>query len=396
MSTVQIASSDLDPFSDEFLAEPYEPHRHLRDAGPVVWLEKYGLWAMARYAEVRAALSDAETYCSSAGVGISDFRREKPWRVPSLLLEADPPEHTRARAVISKALSPATVRGLRDNFRATADKLVDEVVAAGELDAIADFATRFALTAFADAVGLPAAERENLHSYGNMVFNTFGPRNHLFEEAVAGAGPVREWIDAHCQPDLLAPDGLGMRIHRIAAEHGLSTSDSALLLRSFLSAGVDTTVHSLGNAIFCFAENPAEWDALRAEPALARTALDEVIRYESPVQTFFRTTTREVDAGGVRVPAGAKVLLFLGSANRDPRHWDAPDRFSVRRRVAGHVGFGFGIHACVGAVMARLEGEIVLASMAERIGRIEPAGKPRRLLNNTLRGRTHLPVRVVV
>jgi cytochrome P450 len=389
-------TSELDPFSDEFLAQPYEPHRQLRDAGAVVWLEKYGLWAMARYADVRAALSDAQTYCSSAGVGISDFRKEKPWRVPSLLLEADPPDHTRARAVISKALSPATVRGLRDDFRATADALVDDIVAAGEFDAMADFAERFPLTAFADAVGLPDTERENLHAYGNMVFNTFGPRNHLFEEAVAGAGPVREWIDAHCRPEVLSPDGLGMRIHNIAAELGMSTSDSSLLLRSFLSAGVDTTVHSLGNALFCFAQHPAEWEALRADPGLTKTALDEVIRYESPVQTFFRTTTREVEVDGVPIAAGSKVLLFLGAANRDPRHWDRPDGFSVGRRVAGHVGFGFGIHACVGAVMARLEGEVVLASMAERIARIELAGEPRRLLNNTLRGLTHLPVRVAV
>src|ERR1700704_4131164 len=137
--------SAVDPFGDDFLADPFRWHGDLRDTGPVVWLERYGVWAMARYAEVHEALRDWATFCSSAGVGLSDFRRETPWRPPSLLLEADPPEHSRARTAVARALTPRTVRGLRDDFSYAATRLAGELAGRGTVDGVADIAEAFPL-----------------------------------------------------------------------------------------------------------------------------------------------------------------------------------------------------------------------------------------------------------
>lgn len=392
---VAVPTSDLDPFSDEFLTDPYPGHAALRDAGPVVWLTRYRIWAMARHAEIDAALKDPRTYCSSAGVGLADFRKETPWRPPSLLLEADPPDHTRARSVVSRVLTLPAVRRLHDDFARRADRLVATLVARGEFDAVSELAEVFPLAVFPDAVGLPVPGREHLLAYGAMVFNGFGPRNAHFERATRNAEQVQAWIAANCEPEAVTPDGLGAKLHAAAREEGYTRAESARLLRSFLSAGVDTTVYALGNAVACLAEHPDQYAALRADPSKARAAFEEVLRFSSPVQTFFRTTTREVDVGAVRIPAGEKVLLFLGAANRDPRRWEHPDRFDIGRRAVGHLGLGAGPHACVGQMMARLEGEVILTALARRAAELHLAGPARPRLNNTLHGLDSLPVRVV-
>jgi cytochrome P450 len=360
-----------------------------------VRLPAYGIWASARHAPVRAALHDPEAFCSSAGVGISDFRKEPPWRPPSLLLEADPPEHTRARRVVAGVLSAAAMRRLRETFMAAADELVARLATGEPSDAMADLAVVYPLQVFSDAVGVPSEGRENLLHYARMVFNTFGPRNALFENALADSGRTRAWIAEQCREDRLLPGGMGVEIHARAAAEGYSPDDGAMLVRSFLSAGVDTTVHGLGNALWCLSRFPEQYAALRADPEKARAAFEEVLRFEAPVQTFFRTTTREVDLDGTRIGAGEKVLLFLGAAGRDPRQWENPDVFDISRRAMGHVGFGFGIHACVGMAMARLEGEAILTALARHVASIEPAGEPRRMLNNTLRGLETLPLRLL-
>lgn len=386
--------SGVDPFSEDFLRDPYPAHEQLREAGPVVRLERYGIWAMARHEQVHATLNDWETYRSAAGVGLADFTKEKPFRPPSLLLEADPPEHTKARRTITGVLSPKRVRSLRETFEREAETLVDRVVDRGSFDAIDDFAEAYPTKVFPEAVGLPERGRENLMAYGNMLFNAFGPRNRIFEESTKGQDEVREWIGEMCQRESLRDGGLGAEIYEHAPRCDMGPDEAALLVRSLLSAGVDTTVHGLGNAMFCFATHPDEWAKVHADPGLARHAFEEVVRFESPVQTFFRTTTNDVDVEGVRIPEGEKVLLFLAAANRDPRRWEHPDRFDVSRKASGHVGFGSGIHACVGQMLARLEADVLLGALARRVEAIELDGEPELKLNNTLRGLAHLPVRV--
>jgi cytochrome P450 len=361
----------------------------------VVWLEKYRIWTMARHQEVRDALTDWQTYCSSAGVGLSDFRKEPPWRPPSIILEADPPLHTRTRAVLTRILSPGAIRILRETFEREAELLIARLVGEREFDGIADLAEAYPLKVFPDAVGLSEDGRENLLPYGSMVFNSFGPRNDLFDKATANVGPVRDWIMSKCSRAALAPGGLGMQIFDAVDAGELTEDEAGMLVRSFLSAGIDTTVYGLGNALHCFVSHPEQWTILRENPALIRGAFEEVLRFEAPVQSFFRTTTRAVEMSGVRIGDGEKVLLLFAAANRDPRRWDKPDTFDVRRRATGHMTFGTGIHGCVGQAVARLESEAILAALARRVVAFELTGKPQQRLNNTLRGLDTLPLRVV-
>lgn len=390
--TASYPTSDLDPFSAAYFADPHPAQEALREAGPVVRLTCYNVWAVARYQEVFAILNDWRTFSSARGAGLTDFKKEKPWRLPSLVLETDPPLHDRTRKVLDGVLSPAAMRGLRARFAEAADRLIDQLLERGSFDAVPELAEAYPLEVFPDAVGMPPENRRYLLPYGNMVFNSFGPLNTFFEEAVRDAEPVLAWVQAQSQRDALALDGFGAAVHA-AADAGLLTADEApIVVRSILTAGVDTTVSGIGAAVYCLARFPDQFRKLRANPALARAAFEEAVRFESPVQTFFRTTTREVEIGGLPIGEGEKVLMFLGAANRDPRKWERPDEYDIERRVAGHVGFGYGIHQCVGQVLARLEGECVLTSVARKVAAIEITGPIRRRYNNTLRGLASLPV----
>ena len=387
--------SGIDPFSDENILDPYPFHAQLRDAGPIVWLEKWQVFATGRYREVKAILEDADTFCSGAGVGLANFHKEAPWRPPSMVLETDPPDHTRNRAVISRTLSPAALRPLRTRFEEEAARLVDRLLARDGFDGVKDMGEAFPLKVFADAIGIRPDGREHLIAYGNMVFNGMGPKNKLYAQAMANATEVAGWVWEACQRRNLSPDGLGIRIFDAVDSGILTDEQGATLVRSFLSAGIDTTANAIASALWCFANWPQQWQALRAKPDLARAAFEELLRFESPFQTFFRTTTREVEFAGVRLPKDEKVMISPAAGNRDPRQWSDPDRFDITRSTTGHLGFGAGIHGCVGQMIARLELEVLLRAMAAKVSSIEVTGEPRRMLHNTLRGFQSLPVRLL-
>lgn len=389
---MQAPELDIDPFGDAYLLDPTEDHRRLREAGPLVWIEKWQTFATGRHAQVRAVLEDPATFCSGAGVGLSNFHKEAPWRPPSLVLETDAPDHTRNRAVIGRALSPAALRGLRERFEAEAEALVDRLLAKGEFDAVPDLGEAFPLKVFADAVGLRSDGRRNLIAYGNMVFNGMGPRNALYDAAMADAEAVNRWVWEACQRRNIAQGGLALQIFGAVEAGILDETQAATLVRSFLSAGIDTTANAIGLAMACFARCPEQYEMLRADPALIRPAFEEVLRFESPFQTYFRTTTRETELAGVRLGADEKVMVSVASANRDPSRWDEPERFDIRRNTQGHVAFGAGIHGCVGQMMARLEVETLLAAITRRVRRIEFTGEPELMRHNTLRGYRSLPI----
>ena len=389
-----VPSSAIDPFSLEFLRDPHPAHEALRETGPVVWLEQYDVYAAARHAEVRQILNDPATFCSSRGVGLSDFQREKPWRPPSLVLERDPPEHDRARTVLNPALSATVMRRLRARFAEAADELAEQLARKVRFDAVADCAEVYPMMVLPDAIGLSKEGREHLLPYAATVFNMFGPDNELRRAAIAQMAPHVEWISAQCKRETLSDDGIGAMIHASADAGEVTRQEAELLVRSLLSAGFDTTVHGIGAAMRSLALNPDQFAALRANPSKARAAFEEAIRLETPVQTFFRTTTRGVELGGAIIPEGEKVLMLLGAANRDPRQWTEPDRYDIARSTTGHVAFGAGVHMCVGQLLARLEGETILAAVARAFAALAPDGEPAPLLNNTLRGWVRLPVRV--
>jgi hypothetical protein len=390
-------TDDVDPFSSEVLEDPLPMHAALRDAGPVVHLTTYGVYALARYEEVHAALVNWQEFQSAAGVGMSNFTKEKPWRPPSIVLEADPPRHDAPRRVLQKVLSPRSLRSLRERWLADADALVDDVLAGGtEFDAVPSLAAAFPLRVFPDAVGLGKDGRENLLPYGDHAFNAFGPSNDLVAKGEARVAELSAWVGAQCQRDALAPEGFGADIWAASDRGDITPEQAPLAVRSLLTAGVDTTVHGISAVLYAFATHPGQWQRLREDPGLARVAFDEAVRWESPVQTFFRTATTDVRVGEHVVPEGNKILMFLASANRDPRHWADPDAFDLSRDPSGHVGFGMGIHQCVGQHVARLEAESLLVALARRVRTIELAGPTRRHHNNTLRAWESIPLRMVL
>jgi cytochrome P450 len=392
MSAADIPHLDVDPFSLEFFGDPYPTHELLRETGPVVYLDKWNVFAVARYAEVHGVLNDPLTFCSSRGVGLSDFAKEKPWRPASLILEADPPAHTRTRAVLNQVLSATAMKPLRERFAAAAAAKVDELLARKTFDAVADLAEAYPMSIFPDAMGLKQEGRENLLPYAGLVFNAFGPPNQLRQDAIERSAPHQAYVAEQCQRQNLAPEGFGGCIHARVDTGDIAEVEAPLLVRSLLSAGIDTTVNGIGAAVYCLARFPDQLARLRQDPTLARNAFEEAIRFESPVQTFFRTTTREVDISGHRIGEGEKVLMFLGAANRDPRRWENAERYDVSRRTSGHVGYGSGIHMCVGQLVARLEGEVMMAALARKVASIEITGPVKRRYNNTLRGLESLPV----
>jgi cytochrome P450 len=385
---------DVDPYSEEFLDDPFPSLGTIREAGRFVHLPSRGVWAVARHDDVAAVLRDTSRFSSAAGVGLTDLTREEAWRKPSILLEVDPPLHTRNRGVVARVLSPSALRSLQSVLDDAAMALVDQLVQLGTFDAVADVAEVFPTVVFPKAFGVDADARDHLLRYGSMVFNGMGPRNELFEAAMDGAGEVIGWITDACTRERLRPGSVGADIYDAADAAGVDESDAALLIRSFLSAGVDTTVSGLAFAVHRLATNPSQWDLLRADPSLARNAFEETVRIDAPVVGFYRTTACEVPVDDTLLPAGTKVLVFFAGANRDPRRWDDPDRFDIGRRTAGHLGYGFGPHVCVGMAVARMEAEALLKAMAARISTLQLVGPPLPRRNNSLRGLDSLPLLV--
>jgi cytochrome P450 len=382
----------IDPFGEAFLGDPYAHHAALRDTGAVVWLEALEAYGMARYAEVQAALSDYKTFCSGRGVGLADFAKEVPFRPPSLLLEADPPLHDRTRGLMNRVVSLKAVKALRLEWQAKAQVLVEGLVAMRRFDAVPELAEAFPMMVFPDTIGLRDDGREHLIDYATIVFNAFGPRNRVFVDGNRGKEAAVEWVGEACKRANLKPGGWGRAVYE-AADRGECTPEEAeRLVRSFLTAGVDTTVNGIAHMVLALAENPAEFRRLREQPQPAGRAFEESLRWDSTVQTFFRTTTCEVEVAGVRIPEGSKVLLFLAAANRDPRQWDDADAYQIDRQTSGHVGFGFGIHQCLGQMVARLEGELIAAELSRQVRALRLAAPPVRRLNNTLHAISSLPV----
>ena len=392
---MQAPEVDFDPFSRDWIAQRHERYEDLREAGPVVRLSLYGVYATGRWAEAKAVLADADTFISSAGVGIDDLRAADSWRPKGNVLEADAPEHDITRGILNTVLSARAMRAFREDFAAKARAVAEEVVAAGEIDAATALGATFPLSVFPDAMGIGKEGRENLLLYSDMIFNAFGPRNEIFEDTAAKAGPVVEWLLTQCSRKALTPDGWGAEIYALSDQAGLSEDEAGVIVRALLTAGLDTTVSAITSGVVAFARHPAEWDKVVADPKRASRIIDEIIRWQTPIQLFFRTTSRAVELGGVELPKDAKIMVAYGAANRDPRVWDDPNRFDLDRRVTDHLALGHGVHRCVGQMVARLEVELIFAALAERVARFELTAPPVLGVNNALRGFASASVRLV-
>lgn len=383
-----------DPFSEAAIADPYPFLERLRLAGPVSYMEATGSYAVVGYDEVYEVLTDFETYLSSGGLGPRDIREDKSWRPPSIL-ESDPPIHTVMRRALTGVINPGTVRALREPFTAPAVDIVSELTSRSSFDVVADLAEKYPIQVFPDAVGLPQKGREHLLPYGNMVFNAFGPENYIYQQAFADGDAHSAAVMKLCARESLDDVGFGAKIWDRVNDGLITREQAALLVRALLSAGVDTTIFGIGNTLSVLARYPDAWKRLRENPTMAKFAIDEALRVESPFQKFHRTVANDTVLGSVTIPAGAKVIVFVGAANRDPEKWgDDADQFSLDRSSSGHVAFGMGLHQCVGQPIARLEMEIVLQEMLDKFESIELAGEPVPFIHNVLRGFESVPVHV--
>ena len=384
---------DIDPFTAETLTDPYPFFETLREAGSVVQLERYGIYATGRHAETATVLSQWQRFTNSGGAGLADIRQPGNWRPASVILEVDPPQHTEVRAALQKILSPIVVRQWREKFQARAEVMADALVAQREFDGMRDAAEAFVLSVFPPAVGIHIP-RENAQAIGDMNFNAIGPNNELTQAAVARAQPYMQWYEDSMKRGAMLPGGFGELIYQAEDAGALPKGFAANLTRSFLRGGMDTTISGIGAALQALARDPAQWDLLRADPGLARNAFEEAIRFEAPVQVMFRTTREGAELGGVALKPDTKIAAFMGSANRDARKWPDAHVFDLRRPAGGQLAFGHGAHLCIGQMIARLEAECLIGALARRVRSITLAGEPAYRPINTLRILDRLPLRV--
>ncbi len=386
---------DIDPYATEVLADLEAWYDGLRERGRIVWLSHYGCWAIGHFDVVREVFADWQRFGSARGVGVADFAREEPWRPPSIILEVDPPDHTKTRKVMMRTMTPRALAGLEAPMRTEAAALVERLLERDEFDAVQDLAEAFPLKIFPDAVGLGPDDREKLLVYGTMVFNAIGPDNEVRRRSLAQAADVVPWITDKCSREALTGLGLGELIYQAVDDGEIAAGEAGLLVRSLLSAGIDTTVAGLGAALKFFSENPAEWDIVRGDPSQVRKAIEEVLRLSSPVHAFFRTARVDTEIEGMAIREGEKIMCVLGAANTDPAKYPDPYRFDISRKAAGHLAFGTGIHVCVGMAVARLEMDAVLSALCERVERIEALEAAEWRPGNSLRTLDHGRMRLI-
>jgi cytochrome P450 len=385
-----IPTSDVDLFSDDALAEPYEHYRNLRDLGPVVWLSTLDMYVVSRYDDVRSVLSSPEEFCSGQGVGFNEFINTIG---QGTTLMSDGDQHRRLRNVILRPLTPKALAQLGPEARALAQQLADRLVGQGEFDAVSDLAEVLPATWVPELLGWPEEERHRLIGWGSANFDALGPPNDRTEAGGPGLLEMATYAMRLAQSTL--PEGsMAAGILAAAAEGELDPAQCPLAIIDYLAPSLDTTISALGNAIWLFATHPDQWQLLRQDPDRIKQAFNEVLRMETPINSFTRVTTQPTDVGGTEIPAGSRVMVSYASANRDERHWDDADVFDITRSSAGQIAFGYGEHACAGMGLARLEGAAILEALVERVERLELTAPPVRKLNNLIRSFASLPVAV--
>ena len=386
-----IPAIDDDVFSHEAVLNARAVDDRLRELSPVVWLNRENIAVLGRWEHVADGLRDWETFSNTS----------RPWHDPNsvrpeILLTDDPPKHTRIRAIIGTALSPRALKKMEEHFHVVAKAQVARLMErAGEpLDAVADIAAPYVHQVLPDVIGLPEWGRDKMSAFGHAVWATMGPMNELFEEAMQGAEPLLQWADAACSRENLDPEGLGMQMYLAADRGEISQDEAKLLTLTMLSAGADTTVMTAGTALRAFCQFPDQWKALQADPSLLRTAFDESLRWDSPSRLAGRLAVKDVEIEGMTIPAGTRCGLLFAAANRDPRKWDQPEAFNIKRDLRGHVGWGYGVHSCVGRTLAQLEADALFGALINAVDHFEADGDPEWWITTIGHGPTRLPIRI--
>ena len=363
----------IDFYSADFRRNPYPVYEHLRSQSPLLHDPRTNCWMIFDYENVKRALYDAETFSSRAAPAGAEPLN---W-----LIFFDPPRHTKVRALVSMAFTPRSISNLEPRIRELSARLLDHVIDRGEMDLAADFSVPLPIRVIAEMLGVPADDWLQFKAWGEvilgLVYTVFGGEQALAAGREFGrvSDEMSRYLTSHLAERRRAPkDDLLTRL--VAAEvdgERLTELEILRFVQLLLVAGSETTTNLLNNAIVCLLEQPDQTARLRATPTLLPQAIEEVLRYRTPIQVMFRVAKRDVAMHGQTIPNGSLVFAMIGSANRDPRQFPEPERFDTTRDPNPHIAFGHGIHFCLGAPLSRLEARIALGDLFGRTRTLELA-----------------------
>ncbi|OON80565.1 cytochrome P450 family protein [Streptomyces tsukubensis] len=390
------------PASDvaELLTDPYAAYGRLREAGPVhrvTGTDGLPAWLVTRYDDVRQAMADARLSLDKRHAASGGYRgMSLPPALDANLLNMEPPDHTRIRRLVSGAFTARQVERLREPVLRTAEQLLDAVAEQESFDLITAYAAPLPITVICDLLGVAPADRRDFRSWTDALFAPAPAGPSAAKETVAGllAYFTQLMADKRSHPgDDLLSAMIAVR------DQGDRLSEDELMSLAFLTliAGYDNTVSLIGNAVLTLLHHPDQLAAVRTAPDRWSGAVEELARFDGPMPLAMRRfATEDITIAGVTVPAGETVLLSLAAAHRDPRHYPEPDRFDIGRDAGGHLALGHGIHYCLGAPLARMEGEIALRALFDRFPGLaleDPEADPRWRPSMRSRGLLSLPVR---
>ena len=367
---------EFDPLSEEFFERPFDVYRWLRDEAPAYHNERIGFWAVSRYDDCVEVHRDVATYTSTRGLTLAQLTSAEFGQVADQvgsMIMMDPPMHERMRKLVSRAFTPRRIAEWEPVVQRVIGGLLDSLAGAESFDAVVDFAGPFPVEVICTIVGVPEGDRQQIRHWTDAMLelevgNPF-PTAAGIEAAIALDGymlalvadkrrhPVDDMISHLLEAEVEREDG---------AVERLDDAEVARFISLLAAAGAETVTKLVGNGVMTFAEHPAELARLQADPSLAPSAVEEVLRWRAPSQYQGRYALRDRDWHGVTIPAGSPVLIVTGAANRDPRTYEDPDRFDIGRDAPLGITFGHGIHYCIGAHLARLEGEVAFTELYRR------------------------------
>jgi cytochrome P450 len=382
------------PLLTQFREDPYPLYRYLHATAPVQWNDVLEAWTLARYADVVFSLTDPR-FSAERTIQPADSS----WVVRSMLV-SDPPHHTRLRALVQKAFTPRMIDQLRPRIMTIVGELLERIARRDrQVDLIADLAYPLPVVVIAELLGVPPEDRSVFHDWSSLLAASLDPL--VSPELMARVFPAREALHTYLR-GIIAQRRREPRLDLISAlvsveERGevLSEPELVVMCTLLLIAGHETTVNLIGNGMLALLRHPEQLERLRRSPELIGTAVEELLRFDSPVQMTGRLVTAPVDIGGQLMPAGDFVLPLLGAANHDPATFADPEKLDIGRNPNPHVAFGRGIHFCLGAPLARVEGQLAIGALVRRFPKLTLAGEPERRKQITLRGLSSLPVAVL-
>ena len=348
------------------------------------------MFALSRYDSVERALKDATTFSSASGVMMND---DMNLVLRGNTLCSDGADHQRLRRIVAKPLSANALKSLRDEISEKADQLVQELVARKRFCAIVDLAVPLPVEIVASAVGLPKDGHERMLTWGEQMFNCFGPLNDRSRKAFPVLEEMMDYATTQAVRGKLKPGSWAEAIIDAADRGDVDKAACPAMMVDYMGPSLDTTISAIGSGVWLFANHPAQWQKVHESPSLVPGAVNEMLRMETPLQGFSRLVTSDYQMEEVTLPAGSRAIAFYGAANRDERKFPDPDRFDVTRHALDNLAFGSGPHACLGFHLAKLEMCAIFNALAARVRRFHIEEQVRNV-HNVLRGFKKLIVTV--